>query len=509
MFVYKKVEYHNISTNELYKVFTFTDSTYSSSGITINDSISPQNDSISQKEKTSSYNHYFLKHGYYSIYNNTSFTNFKSSYAKQNNYVLQENARLISIPVRCFGKHIYQGSVSISDNSSGSFLFTDDGMGNLIDSSISTANLISDSTLKYWISFDDAYIYKEFPHKRVLKLRDNSPNLNELTVTNGSFSDGLNGKGYQYNLDGTSYVHTNQSDFTESDFTISFWLKAPASQSVNISTTNTILSKKTEGYKQYPFEIQIYNTSSIDSGKLLITRLGYVDNLPLRIISMTSSISVNDSVYRHICLTKESGSLKLNINGVLDTSVADYTNRNTTSNISKFFIGATGNSTSNVNSGSYFSGSIDEVRVYESVVSSTYLYNAPFNTNIVGSIFYETGLISLNNLSGSYSNLLKGTVSTGFELTYKSVSEMTEHEIVVNKGINEFNMTLNRSLTASDSMTMINNVSSSIINNTFTPYITGIGLYDDKNRLLVTAKIREPIKSIKDLDLYFKIRLDI
>lgn len=513
MFINKNVEYHSVNTHDLYKLFTYTDSTYSGSGITINNSIAPQNNTISQTEKTTTYNYNFLKNGYYSIYNSAGFFSYKSSYSKQNNHVLQENARLISIPLRCFGKRIYQGSVSIVDTSTGSFNFTDDGNGNLIDSAISTGSLVSDNTLRAWFSFDDSYIYKEFPEKKVLKLRDSSIYLNSINVINGKFSSGISGRGYKYNLDGTSYAYVNDSnffDFNKSDFTVSFWLNVPTSQSINTSTTNTILSKKNKTASAYPIEIQLYNTSSAHSGKLLITRQGYKDQQALELISLTSSISLNDAISRHIYIKKESGILKLYINGTLNAATsADYTGGHDASSTSKFFIGVTGDGNNSVNLGSYFSGSIDELRIYSSVIDGSQLYNDVYNTNIIGSIFYEKGLISLNNLSGNYANLLEGTVSNGFTLQYRSVSELTEHEIVIKKGIGEFNMTLNPSIRVGSTYTPINEITSSISNNTFTPYITGIGLYDDKNRLLATAKIRSPIKSINDIDLYFKIRFDM
>lgn len=511
MLIYKKVEYHSVSTHDLYKSFVFTDSTYSDDGITINDCIAPQSSNTSEKEKISSYNHYFLKHNFYSIYNNSSFSD-RTNYSKQNNFVLKENARFLSIPLRSFGKRIYQGSLSITDNSTGSLTLTDDGNGNLINSSISTASLVSDSNLKTWFSFDDAYIYKEYPSKTSLILRDNSTNLNTIVINNGVFTSGLSGSGYQYNMHGNSYAYVDNSqifDFDKRDFSISFWLKAPSSQSINTNTTNTILSKRIANDGAYPFEISMYNTSSANVGKLLVTRVGYKDRQQLQAISFTSSTALNTSIYNHVALIKSSGSLKLYINGALNASATDYTGYYRTENSAKLFVGATGIGPTSIDSSTYFSGSIDELRVYDAEIDVSKLYATPFNTNIMGSIFYEKGIIVLNNLSGSYANILKGTSANGFTLNYRSVSELTEHEIVVKKGVGEFNMTMNPSLRKQDSLTMINDVSSSINTGVFNPYITAIGLYDDKNRLLAIGKIREPIKSIPDIDLSFTIRFDM
>ena len=43
----------------------------------------------------------------------------------------------------------------------------------------------------------------------------------------------------------------------------------------------------------------------------------------------------------------------------------------------------------------------------------------------------------------------------------------------------------------------------------FAPYITTIGLYDDTNDLLATAKLAKPIKNDKELDISFLLRFDV
>ena len=204
MFVTKKVRYHTVSTHDLYKLFTFAHTELTASGITINQCIAPPSPSMSDKEITSSYNHYFLRHNFYSIYNNSGFFSYNSKYYNQNNNVLQERTSFISIPVVDFGKRILQGSLSIVGNTT----LTDDGNGNLIDSSIPTTYLVPSTNLKAWFSFDDAYIAKEFPYSSILTLRDNSFFLNKLLVVNPKFSVGISGSGYQYDLTGNSYAYT-------------------------------------------------------------------------------------------------------------------------------------------------------------------------------------------------------------------------------------------------------------------------------------------------------------
>lgn len=509
MFVDKKVEYHSVSVNEIYKLLTFTQDTYSVSGsININDSIAPQTNSLAELENTSSYYYNFLRHNFYSDYNNSSFTSFKTNYAFQKKYVLQERARFISIPAVKYGKRIKQGSLTIVDTSTGSLTLTDDGYGNLINSGIDTSSLVSEDSLRCWISFDDAYITKEFPYKNVISLKDNSRMFNTLTVINPLFSAGLSGSGYKADFNGTNYAYLDRQDFFEfekKNFSISFWLSAPPSQSITSSESNNIISKKFETESQYPFDISVYNQTSADSGKIVVTRQAVRDKVKLPLIVMTSSVTVNDSAYHNICLSKDNSTLKLYIDGTLDATASDYSDRYEVANQARLFLGATSTQGVTPKTTSYFSGSIDEFRIYSTAVTASNLYQLPFNTNVMGSIFYEKGVVALNNLSGSFANLLQGN----FTLTYRAVRELTEHEIVIKKGVSEFNTTMNPSIRNADTFTPITKLSSSFADGTFEPYITGIGLYDDKGQLLAIAKLRKPIKSMQNIDIFFKIRFDM
>ena len=511
----KNVEYHKVQSVDTVKLFTYTDSTYSASGMTINEAIAPQSDTIPQTEKTSSYNFNLARHLFTSNYNNTSFFSIKNNYSSQKNYVLQENSRLLSLPVRTYGKRIKEGTFSLTDTSTGSISIIDDGNGNLIDSGISTNTLVSDSSLIGWFSFDDGYEKKaKYSNKNLFISDDSSYYLNSIKLSNATFSQGKNGTGYKLNLgtETSGYLtHYDMMRFDKNDFTVSFWVNIPPTQSNNITTSNTILCKRNTATTSYPFEISVYNTSSADyNGRILIQRKAYKDEMELNEISFSSSLQLNDGNSHHVCLVNSSGSLKLYIDGTLNNSMYDYHGRFNASNTCNIFVGARGgNSNTSVNSDTYFSGSIDELRFYSSEVSVANLYNDVYNTNVIGSIFYEKGIILFNNLSGSYANILKGTSANGFTFSYRAVSQITEHEICVRKDPNEFNFSMNPSIRLNGSSTLINQLTSSVSNNTFVPYITTIGLYDDKNRLLAVGKIKEPIKSIKDIMLSFTIRLDM
>jgi len=791
----KRVEYHSANTYNTYKTFSYSDTNYANDGIVISDAVAPQSDNVVDISASSSLYHYFLKHNFYSSYNSSEFFSFRTEYAKQNNYVLQEYSKIIAIPVKKYGKSVLKNSIFITDYSVGTISLYDDGYGNIIDSAIPTGSLISTDNLLMWYSFDDGYQYKSNPYLTTLRTQDSSEFLNSMTVVNGDFEYGVSGSGYCYVLSGSSYAYTdsaNYYDFNKSDFTLSAWvalnplggggateetyiyesdftttngwvetprirvignvaqgvdtalhlsgslttatnmgsvdfptisgikantkykfkfksrmvtsdyaygmaialfpsdtvsttllsptgslaseqiivvpvsntaydwtenyviLESPIdnpvvrlyfifsedmalatklsrtsiyltymkiseytepmgdiiyhsyfrylegwsvgslvsvginvsanglTQNLNISgyefftasayakfplfttieankkykfkfkacivTDNaygcaigffnsgagdsvsnaidivpiqltagwvetecilessvanplvrmyiinsvsmdvakyagnttlyinyiditedisvdvgarTIVSKKNEIDLKFPFSIDIYNSNgNANFGKFIISRQGYRDNVKLPLISITSSNALSDYTYHHICLTKNSSSneFKFYIDGNLDTTFSDYGSRYDVQNASHIFLGAYGDDTVyGANTSSMFYGRIDDFRMYGSVVSASDLYDYSFLTNVVGSVFYEKGIIALNNLSGSYSGLL----SDVFTLQYKSISEITEHEISVKKGKHEFNATMNPSLRINNSNTIIPSVTSS------------------------------------------------
>ena len=43
----------------------------------------------------------------------------------------------------------------------------------------------------------------------------------------------------------------------------------------------------------------------------------------------------------------------------------------------------------------------------------------------------------------------------------------------------------------------------------FSPYVTGVGLYNDNNELMAIAKLTKPMKKPTDLPLTFKVSIDV
>ena len=156
----------------------------------------------------------------------------------------------------------------------------------------------------------------------------------------------------------------------------------------------------------------------------------------------------------------------------------------------------------------------------------------------VGNIFYEHGIAVINN-TGSYGDVGFGT---GYDIKYKATHRHYEHLYEVMVPANNFNTSMNVSITKdySGSITLDSKTKrpdlffppgdnpsgegtgsfntfynatdtqlSFVTSSDFYPYVSTIGLYDDKNNLLVVGKLAHPIKLSDELDTTFVIRFDV
>ena len=111
-------------------------------------------------------------------------------------------------------------------------------------------------------------------------------------------------------------------------------------------------------------------------------------------------------------------------------------------------------------------------------------------------------MITITDLSGSYNDLIDD-----YTLNFKSSVDRTVHnyKCVVEDG--EYNISLNPSIRKNydPNSYRLQGIASS---SNFSPYITTIGLVDDKNRLLAIGKLAYPVKSPTDIDITFNVQFD-
>lgn len=142
--------------------------------------------------------------------------------------------------------------------------------------------------------------------------------------------------------------------------------------------------------------------------------------------------------------------------------------------------------------------------------------------SIVGSIFYDKGIALLKptqSITGGGLNRNGICIVSGTQVSVNFTSSVTlfEHLVRVKIDPNEFNFSLynptieNIPYTGSTNTPLQQMVTRSMFpqeNIYLAPYITGIGLYNQKNELLAVAKVSNPIQRTFDSTQTFVIKFD-
>jgi hypothetical protein len=160
--------------------------------------------------------------------------------------------------------------------------------------------------------------------------------------------------------------------------------------------------------------------------------------------------------------------------------------------------------------GNYFDGQLDEVRIFDrplsaSEVHSLYHFPDGIVTPNIGNVFYNQGSAVVTQQK-QYNQILLGTGSDGFEITFDSTVRIVEHEYRCEIEDTEFNTTIHKSLlTDGNTGDMLGIASHSL----FRPYVTAVGLYNQHYELLAVGKLARPIFSSNETPMTFNVRIDI
>jgi hypothetical protein len=479
---------------------------------------------------------YNLNHVYYSE---------DSPFYINNNRSLYVNANVIAIPQSKIGEGIKPGSVSFSYVndyiSSETVNLLDDGKGNLIDTKLSQS--ISNEIMNinfHAKAFESNYInpinsFNDVPSgsKNYFDIVNVSSNSKKISaVAQNTYVSYRNGY-YSLQLSSGYIRVANDSDFSfvsDKDFSLSFWMykKDNIASSYVVSKRTTaktkILSKGkisiqdfNQNVSKYPFDICF----SDDANSLIFSTS---DGSSISNLSASCLNNTEEAI--HVVYQKLSGSMQLYVNGTLSsTTLAPSGNLNNEADI---FFGSLGLDAN----GNTIRGAVcgfadiflfdkgltgNEVKQLSTRATGN---DMTTNRNTVGNIFYEHGIIVLSDTRRIYDQfdegyLFRDTVP-GFGdrifsspvLKWNSTVTLYEHEYICKLREDEFNST-------SNSTVRLNNVDSSdvlkpvVTNKDFTPYITTVGLYNDKGDLLVVGKLGMPIKKRDDVQLNILIRFDI
>ena len=329
------------------------------------------------------------------------------------------------------------------------------------------------------------------------------------------------------------YLQNSQVDFIENeDFAVSFYLNVNAQQysGSNSFPTSTILShvistQNSESFivgndgndvnigdnnSQYPFKIYIDNTN----GQLNASRKDGSGNVTTCVADGNGDL--RDGNWRHVIFQKSGSNLDLYINH----SIADHSTMTDTGQIRNqnhiilggqqySLQGATDPSINARPSEIYmtrpFAGQIDEFRIYSGSLNTTQInyMSASSGTgqNHWGNVFYEHGQVVLTHPSSSY---ISEAPKSG-NIRFKNTTRITENLFTCEAKASEYNQTFNPSTISNHKTKELHKYTNS---NTWNPYITRIGLYNDAGELLVIGSLGQPIQKMVDYDMSFVVRFD-
>ena len=91
------------------------------------------------------------------------------------------------------------------------------------------------------------------------------------------------------------------------------------------------------------------------------------------------------------------------------------------------------------------------------------------------------------------------------KIGFKNEHIIYENEIRCKIGENEFNMSTNPTITTDNSGSLRDFATSSF----FAPYVTTVGLYNERNELLVVAKLAKPLPLSSTTDTTIIVKYDI
>lgn len=492
----------------------------------------------------------YVNHNFYST--NIDENNHNSSVYIDSKTVrnLYESCSILNIRQDIFGNGVKRGTFILHDYAlsgryTGSITFKDDTYSNLYVNTINTESFVHENNLLLHLSFDEKFKHRIENKRTTENIRDYSLYKNDAISNSGSkyafgfLTTGLKQEpvGTSLNCDGNSvYVpHKNYLEFNEDDnFSIAFFISASAVSQNTGSQYSYIIAKqeysenfiknefnRTIDYKYlnslsgvYPFSIKYINSGS-DAGKIYFSRYGGTNEA-----FITSSMPLTESFYHVVC--QKSGSIfQLYVNGQLNSS-GSCTVNGSVYNTSPIFIGSL------FETKSAFYGNLDEIRIYNkpltneeisSLSNTDYINTQALQTNKVGNVFYNTGVIVISTPLPAYTSALLGSSGSllyedisgsyyGFEGTFQSTKKIFQHEIIIPIRNYEFNFSSNPTLKKNNRANSIE-FKPFVSSSDFNVYFTSIGLYNRNYELVAIAKLSTPIPKYQDKDLNIIVKFDV
>jgi len=511
-----------------------------------------------------------INHKYYRNHNPAESADFLSIDTQQR--FLWHSASLFTAPYGQVGEKIKHGTFNVTSSISGLTInLHDDGNGNLIDPIIDTTTFASSSRNFFHMSFNNLYrkfndydelgelskgiTYKLNKVEKSAIINNSVTIVSGIEVTSSAVSATPSGLAAHFDSAKGAQIKIPHNDKFDrfgrhDDWTISLWHKQIDERD------QTILSKW--GVKEETFldsidgkrKVRTVNNNPTEGIQTaLITAAQFENNAirtPFHIVAgeqdgthgeyhfiacdgkkatrvTSGNISMTPGEWQHICVRNSASKLEIFANGVTGSGGTTGTLPDFTSNAADVVLG-------NINDERQdgVEQMVAEIRMYDYAVNNTgiaslgnkhYLSASCYQTNVAGNVFHKNGQVVASSPLPKY-NSGSGIFGNTWEVKYRGTHTIYENECLVRVPKDQFNVTMNP--TSTYRPVTDGNVSDSnqttlppgelrkglFVSGTLKPYITSIGLYNDKAEMLATAKLAQPIQKNPDIDMNFVVRWD-
>jgi hypothetical protein len=474
----------------------------------------------------------------------------------------------LTVPYFEMGESIKPGSFTVTSSVNGiPIRLEDDGYGNLRDPQIATSSFATSSRCFFYMGFNDEY--RQFDDnagfiasgsvKYELGGTIKNAIAKQITIGPGievSGSTGLGSSGICADFisgpidEGEIRVpHDNLFNrFNSCDrWTISLWVnqvgdnavfmsKGPVQTEQYFDVGEQRILTRTIQNPSWPTDIQNFPTTDFSNYRTPFIIGSNGDHIYFKCSNGTRDLTLSgsrndgaDNTWRHIAVVRDNDFATLYFNGTAVDS-GSMPNESTANNADIQF----GTYGFDYASTGIMEGYIDEIRMYDyalanseiaSLANRHYLSASLYQTNVVGNVFYRNGQAVVTSVLPKY-NSGSGFFNTTFTASYRGTHTLYENEVLVRVPADQFNYTLNPTATYRPGTDGSNNdcnittagaqsnngpgelYLSPFVSGTVGPYITTIGLYNDKAQLLAVGKLGTAITKRSDVDMNFIIRWD-
>tara|TARA_B100001059_G_scaffold51215_1_gene44711 strand:+ start:29885 stop:31582 length:1698 start_codon:yes stop_codon:yes gene_type:complete len=460
---------------------------------------------------------------------------------------LYESASCLVAPYLEVGERIKPGTVTGTFTNGHSYTLQDDGYGNLRDTIISTASFASSSRNIFHMSFN-----KEFGNKGPVQKQYKTSNFKEEDGIGINMTGGVTQtSGNSFKTNNKTFIRVpHEETFNKfnyyDDWSISFWIynsvvknrpiisKGGVRKQLYIDKRNSLTKYRdktvnmpsiTSSYSNIrtPFVIGVARPAG--NGLSGSVHFHASDGTrELHISSSAANYISSNLEWQHVCIRNSASLCQMFVNGNSAGTTSGSLPIGVTSNNDDIIIGNFISGSQSITNDNY----IAEIRMYDYAVSNTeinslsnrhYLSGSLFQTNVAGNVFYRNGEMVISSPMSKY-NTGSGGFGNTFNVSYKGTHTIYENEVLVRVPKDQFNVSMNPTATFTPATNKIlsqteeghalpgDTRKTMFTSKQVNPYITTIGLYNDKAQLLAVSKLAQPVQKRDDIDMNFIVRWD-